>query len=95
MAERMTSEQIAVDLEDFAGFVEDHGIGRGDYTDEPLISAAAARIRSLVEERGDLAMLVRRLCRRLSLTTNPADAEAVQQANDYLNRKNLQGSPLR
>lgn len=40
-------------------------------------------------ERRDLAMLVRRLCRRCD------DPKLVEQANDYLRRKGLQGSPLR
>lgn len=38
----------------------------------------------------DLAMLVRRLC---AIGIN--SYELIEQANDYLRRKNLQGSPLR
>jgi hypothetical protein len=60
------------------------------------IKALHARIAALEAERDglaiiakDLAMLVRRLCRHC------AAPELVEKANDYLKRKNLQGSPLR
>lgn len=41
----MTTEQLAADLEDFAGFVDDHGIGRGDESDSPMLNESAARLR--------------------------------------------------
>ncbi len=48
-------------------------------------------------EREDLAMLVIRLCRRLNKATAPkADIDLVEQALDYLDRKDLRtGSILR
>jgi hypothetical protein len=45
----------------------------------------------MVQKIDDLAMLVRRLAKRVEIR-NPTLAE---QAMDYLKRKGLQGSPLR
>lgn len=43
----------------------------------------------------DMAMLIRRMARRLQLTNTPPNVELAAKAMDFLQRKGLQGSVLR
>jgi hypothetical protein len=63
---------------------------------KPTYKQLETKVESLTAERDeaaqinrDLAMLVRRLIQRCN------SSQLIEQAADYLRRKNLQGSPLR
>lgn len=53
------------------------------------------RLRNESQQRIDLAMLVRRLCRRISKKNCREDDDVVKAALDYLQRKGLRGNLLR